>query len=149
MQIIFENSAIYIKLDRYSQPLFIREYTLSLSSRTIITGLQNFRCLVLKYLWRYIYSFTLSNVFVARTTWSLYRTFSCSFSNSVSVFHLAHSQPYYSCKKAAGVNSKSFYAGRVQKPSEAPLSFRLLFSSSFHAQVTSTLHLIFIRYLGP
>lgn len=41
-------------------PPFIHEYTLSPPLRATITGLQNFRCLALKYLWRCTHSRTLS-----------------------------------------------------------------------------------------
>jgi len=114
MRFILKYYTDYLQLSFYL-------YTLSLFSRTIIIGLQNFRCLALKYLWRYIpfvpFS-TLSQsclVLIPHILLLLVLQFCLCFSS------------YYSCEKAAGVNSKSFYTGRVQKTGEAPLSFRLLF----------------------
>lgn len=146
---------------RYSQPSFHpRIHTLSPLLRATITGLQNFRCLALKYLWRYILTLasfpalcavlplSLSQsswLFVLRILLLLVLALSLR-----SLFHL-YSRSYYSCEKAAGVNLKSSLRGgrEVQKMGEVSPFLRALFFDLFPRSGYRCWHLrlIFIRYL--
>lgn len=133
-------------------PPFIHEHTLSPPLRATITGLQNFRCLALKYLWRCTHSRTLSRTWLSPVPSGLCTAYSLiARSPSVSALYFAYTVDLITlAKKSRELISSLFYAGKesAKNGRGTTIASCTFFAISFHSGYRCWhLRLIFIRYL--